>query len=371
MTPEERERQLRLIAMQNAAQQAPQQPLAQPPGNPMGAFVQEPQAMRNMQKGMQEIEERTKMAYDKPEAGLLARIGARIGDTVRDPAAMARLAASFNAMSLNQSPQFQQAMMTRAGNIETRRQNASNANLTAQHLKSMGMGELGDMVQSNPSLAGTALQLAYRQPQQAASIVQEFALAKSQNPSLTLEEFYAMRQKGSGVTIQNAGNIPPGYRAKYDDSGNLVELIAVEGGPALAKDREIAEKNKTAFRTYEVAVRNLSEKVGTTPTGYFAGFLPAFTSTQQSFDSAVAGMGPILKGLFREAGEGVFTDKDQAVLEALIPTRSQNPDVAFQQLASLDRIVRAKLGIELDPEALGGPRRADYQYVNGRLVPTR
>jgi hypothetical protein len=55
-------------------------------------------------------------------------------------------------------------------------------------------------------------------------------------------------------------------------------------------------------------------------------------------------MAPVLKQLFRAAGEGVFTDKDQELLIQMIPTRETNPEARKAMLDNIDAIVRAKLG---------------------------
>jgi hypothetical protein len=55
-------------------------------------------------------------------------------------------------------------------------------------------------------------------------------------------------------------------------------------------------------------------------------------------------MAPILKQIFRTAGEGTFTDADQKLLLAMVPTRTDTPTARKAKLANIDTIVRAKLG---------------------------
>jgi len=88
--------------------------------------------------------------------------------------------------------------------------------------------------------------------------------------------------------------------------------------------------------------------LGGTTTGPGAGFLPAITSDAQIANGAVAMMAPVLKQLFRGAGEGTFTDQDQKMLLALVPTRNTHPDARTAQLAAIDSLVRAKLQIKPD-----------------------
>lgn len=110
-----------------------------------------------------------------------------------------------------------------------------------------------------------------------------------------------------------------------------------------------AERTKTrmekeaTLRVYEAAVQGLEQGLGDTATGPIVGRLPAMTAQQQIAEGGVAAMAPILKQLFRTAGEGTFTDKDQELLLAMVPTRQDLPASRDSKLANIDRIVRAKL----------------------------
>lgn len=66
--------------------------------------------------------------------------------------------------------------------------------------------------------------------------------------------------------------------------------------------------------------------------------------------AAESNMAPILKNLFRTAGEGTFTDKDQELLLGMVPNKWDSDEVAQQKLDMVDRLVRAKMGIpDTDP----------------------
>jgi len=45
------------------------------------------------------------------------------------------------------------------------------------------------------------------------------------------------------------------------------------------------------------------------------------------------------------AGEGVFTDRDQALLLDMVPKRSDRPEARFAKIRNIDAIINAKLGI--------------------------
>ncbi len=122
---------------------------------------------------------------------------------------------------------------------------------------------------------------------------------------------------------------------------------AVKG--AVAQAVQAADKVKeersdsNAFSVYEVGINGLRQALGDTSTGPFVGALPAITSEARTADGAIAAMAPILKQMFRSAGEGTFTDKDQELLVAMIPTRKDSPETRQSKLANIDAIVRAKL----------------------------
>lgn len=101
----------------------------------------------------------------------------------------------------------------------------------------------------------------------------------------------------------------------------------------------------SALDVYEKAKQGLLTGLQETATGPLIGKLPAITSKQQTAQGGVAAMAPVLKQLFRAAGEGVFTDRDQQLLIEMIPTRETNPEARRAMLENIDAIVRAKLGM--------------------------
>ena len=98
-----------------------------------------------------------------------------------------------------------------------------------------------------------------------------------------------------------------------------------------------------SFRTYETAITGLVEGLDSAATGPLVGRLPAFSTGAQVAEGAIAAMAPVLKDLFRTAGEGVFTDKDQELLLEMIPKRTDTPMARTKKLQNIDAIVRSKL----------------------------
>jgi hypothetical protein len=76
------------------------------------------------------------------------------------------------------------------------------------------------------------------------------------------------------------------------------------------------------------------------------GYAPPMTPDQQEAEGGRALVAPILKQMFRVAGEGIFTDKDQELLLGMVPSRNDFPSVRKTKLENMDRLIRAKLAID-------------------------
>ncbi len=130
---------------------------------------------------------------------------------------------------------------------------------------------------------------------------------------------------------------------------------AVDQVAAATAQSEKSAINSTALQTYDIAMNGLVEALGGTTTGPIAGWLPALTDSAQIAGGAVAAMAPVLKQIFRSAGEGIFTDKDQALLMEMVPTRKDRPAAAVAKIRNIDAIVRSKLGVTGPaPDRFGG-----------------
>jgi hypothetical protein len=125
----------------------------------------------------------------------------------------------------------------------------------------------------------------------------------------------------------------------------------VAGAVTAAKNEAVArvkesgkvKSNETAWNVYNESMSNLAQAMAGTRTGPIAGFIPAVTSNAQIAEGAVAVMAPVLKQMFRTAGEGTFTDRDQEMLIKMVPTRKDLPAARAAKIQAIDTIVRAKL----------------------------
>lgn len=151
------------------------------------------------------------------------------------------------------------------------------------------------------------------------------------------------------VVNPNTANQRP-LSTPADEAAAAAARAAAEAGAkqVVATAAEIADKGRErgmALNMYEEARKGLDTALSATDTGPIVGRIPAVTAAQQTATGAVAAMAPILKQLFRSAGEGTFTDRDQALLLDMVPTRADHPEARDAKLANIDNIVRAKLGM--------------------------
>ena len=108
-----------------------------------------------------------------------------------------------------------------------------------------------------------------------------------------------------------------------------------------------------AYKTFEVGISALTTALKNTYTGAFIGRVGAVTAAAQIADQAKAQMLPILKGIVRGAGEGVFTDADAQAVLALIPDRITEPDAIDPIIKNITDFIRSKLMLD-DAPAAGG-----------------
>jgi len=129
-------------------------------------------------------------------------------------------------------------------------------------------------------------------------------------------------------------------------------------GQAKAEVAKLGEErsNTKTLDVYNNAMSNLTKALDSTITGPFVGFTPAMTANAQIADGAVAMMLPLMKDVFRGAGEGTFTEGDQKILTDLIPTRNDMPEARVAKISMIDSMIRAKLTTA--PVTQKSPRQA-------------
>ncbi|WP_444886697.1 hypothetical protein [Microbulbifer sp. JMSA008] len=174
---------------------------------------------------------------------------------------------------------------------------------------------------------------------------------------------------GDQLLTTTGGNTPVELLTNEQLNKILEQRMKNEKGKIDLKTNSDAEKtaalNAKTFKAYQAAMHGLSNRMEHTATNPLTGSLPALTPEAQAAEGAVSAMAPILKSLFREAGEGAFTDKDQELLLNMVPTRKDHPEARKAKIEMIDRIVRAKLGISFEDIERDGPEAAaDAANIN-------
>lgn len=157
MTPEERRMMMEMERLQQM--RAP---------NAAVAALNTPEALAQQERFRQD---RAEAMQPRPQVGPapgsrppnpflsgLSQLGRRALDVLQDPAARARLAAGFQSMTVSPNQQLIQSQLQRAGAIQASRQQAQQANMTAQYLRNAGREDLATIIEQNPTLAPTILQ---------------------------------------------------------------------------------------------------------------------------------------------------------------------------------------------------------------------
>ena len=125
-----------------------------------------------------------------------------------------------------------------------------------------------------------------------------------------------------------------------------------------------AEKQKSdqaSWEVYQTGMGGLVRSLGDAETGTISGLIPAVTTESKVAEGAISIMRPIIKDAVRSAGEGTFTDKDQELIDSMIPTRTDDPSARAAKIEMLDNFMRAKLRIGKDQPLFGGQSNSQSQ----------
>jgi hypothetical protein len=155
--------------------------------------------------------------------------------------------------------------------------------------------------------------------------------------------------EGAKSGAKESAKLAAQYKLAPAVKSAVADAVAVSTAKA-GIDKE-NRSNTKALDVYNTGMGALASAMTNAYTGPIVGLMPAMTADAQIADGAVAAMGPVLKQMFRSAGEGVFTDKDQELLMGMLPTRKDLPEARAAKLKNIDAIVRAKLAQEVAPIA--------------------
>lgn len=223
-------------------------------------------------------------------------------------------------------------------------------NRTIEDLRKFGMPEEQiSMLANNPDLLKIAVSEMYKSKYGTSTPADQQAFENLIKDFSEEDKIKARRVKaGLDARAGSQFNLSPeelALRQYFTTGGKLTAEQEVENA-------KLAAGRAAGQRMFEYGLSNLEESLAGTTTGKLAGYLPAITASQQKADQAVAMLAPILKQTFRAAGEGVFTDKDQELLMAMIPTRGSSTAVIQSAIQALNQLVMLKLETGAEVEGL-------------------
>ena len=249
-----------------------------------------------------------------------------------------------------------------------------------------------DPSQANAALSGVALQQSLATPKyervdlgdsigvvdEAGNVVQRIPKAATPDAHLREQGANARHETPSGsarlganvsMRGQDIGAATAAAGRAVTMRGQDMSAETARAGQYATADREAAAVQRTedekakakadVWNMYETARNGLMTGLAGAQTDPITGRLPAATAAQQVAEGGVAAMAPVLKQLFRVAGEGVFTDRDQQLLLDMVPKRTDLPAAREAKMANIDAIVRAKLGMPGEAPAPQAPPVAD------------
>ena len=132
-------------------------------------------------------------------------------------------------------------------------------------------------------------------------------------------------------------------RTQQQEAAKITEQTA-------QKQKDNEAKNSRAFQSYQQAAASVKALSPNAGSGVF-GLAPAVFADDRLFDGAIAILRPAIKDVVRGAGEGTFSEGDQAVIDQMMPTRTDSPQVRMAKMQMLDNYIMNQLGQTQAPAA--------------------
>lgn len=106
------------------------------------------------------------------------------------------------------------------------------------------------------------------------------------------------------------------------------------------------QEDLKAYEVYQVAMGNLKQAFSEINSGPISGRIWGAAGDHQTAQGMRDQMAPVLKKMFREAGEGTFTDGDRIALMAMLPETTDSEEAVSAKMTAMDQLVTSKLGIK-------------------------
>ena len=258
---------------------------------------------------------------------------------MNDPALMARLAMGFNTMRLDPDQGLNAMLGDRIKTVGALARGEKSKNKTLVALQNMGLDQSEvDLLGENPELLKVAATAMYK-TKMGGDVTAEMKTWQSYMDKLGTDE-----QRADALLVKLGLKPRAGLPLETYFGRGYAGASGTAAGATEAEYAKQATTNRILKSQLDFGFDNLGTALGATgQTGKIFGNLPAVTTGAQLADNAKAILLPLMKGVWRGAGEGVFTDKDQETLERMFPSRDMTPEAAKQALLIVRQLTELKL----------------------------
>ena len=126
---------------------------------------------------------------------------------------------------------------------------------------------------------------------------------------------------------------------------HAAKVVGAKGAATAEVDATASQvANAPAINAFNIGMAKVEAAYAALETDPVTGLFPAYTAEEQMAESSTDIMAPILKSLFREAGEGTFSEGDQRLLLNMAPKRTDRPETVAFKIDMIRQMVAAKLG---------------------------
>lgn len=103
-----------------------------------------------------------------------------------------------------------------------------------------------------------------------------------------------------------------------------------------------AQKSGVVQAMFDQAIGEVESSFNDTTTMPGAAAVP-FTASAQRANGAISAIGPVMKNIFRESGEGSWTDGDQKALDRMSPSLNDWPETRKAKIENIKKLVKIKM----------------------------
>lgn len=295
------------------------------------------------------------------------------------------LAMGFNSMRMNPDPSIAALVERRAG----RREDTRTRNRTAEFLRARGREDLAAAVESGALGGQAAVQLAYQQPEDNRTALQqnyEFLISQGLSPEEALGALRSGTVVNTGNQGPQVGTIPQGFQLIQDPTTGGYRMEPIPGGPAATEaatsEDQAGMRAESAARQADIvldeiaAIRSKMTDGGLPTTGAIGGLLSNIGGTdagdiRASIDTISGNIAFDRLQQMREASPtggalGAVTERELALLSSVLGSlnQTQSAEQFERNLARLEEIYT-----DIMRKAQAYPNAAEFGFGGGGAAP--